>query len=1181
MSKASVHLAAIAAVAACCGVLPGAEPAATLQPVYDSLPADRAAEAMTLPEGFRATVFAAEPDVKQPIAMTIDDRGRLWVAEGYSYPKKAPEGQGEDRILIFEDTDSDGKFDVRKVFIEGLNLVSGLEVGFGGLWVGQAPYLLFIPDRNGDDEPDSAPEILLDGWHDEDTHETLNSFLWGPDGWLYGCHGVFTYSLVGKPGTPEEERIPLNAAIWRYHPTRHVFEVFAHGTSNPWGVDFNDYGQSFLTCCVIPHLFHVTQGGRYFRQAGQHFNPYTYDDIRTIAVHRHWAGNQWNDADRARSDELGGGHAHSGAMIYLGDSWPQEFRERLVMNNIHGARLNVDLLSRKGSGYQGNHAPDFLLANDRSSQLLYFRYGPDGQVYMIDWYDTNQCHHGELDRHDRTNGRIFKISYKNAKPVRVDLQRLSSQKLVELQLHPNDWYVRQARRILQERGPDPAVHKQLAEMATTHADDRRRLRALWALHVTGGLTDGLVRAALQDKSEYVRGWTIQLAMESREPKPNLLASFARMAAEEKSQLVRLYLASALQRLPPDDRWDILAGLLTHPEDDGDHNLPLMYWYALEPLCPQDMNRALELAKTSRVSIIQPFVLRRLADMDSPDALAFLVRSLGDETEAPGQMAFLGAINQALRGQRSMPMPERWSSVAATLRKSESADVRSRTRTLAIIFGDSKAVLEARQVLSDNRAPVSERRAALESLLDARAPELSKPLLTLIANPELRRDALRGLAAYDDAGTPPAILAEFSGFTLDEKRDALNTLASRPEFARELLAAIEQKQLAATDVSADVIRQLGNLHDAGIDERIGQVWGIVRASPADKQKLIKQYSRMIRDEDATPDVHLGRAVFAKHCQQCHKLFGTGGSVGPELTGSNRGDLDYILSNVIDPSAVMAKDYQPAVIVTNDGRTVTGIVKEQNGSVLTVVTANETVLVPRDEIDEMKQSESSMMPDNLWQPLQPREICSLVEYLKGPQQVAMLATADNVGTFFNGKDLAGWSGDRNLWSVENGEIVGRSPGLEHNAYLASELMVGDFELSLSVKLSPDSGNSGVQFRSESIAGGEMRGYQADIGAGWWGKLYEENGRALLWKESGEKFVHRNDWNEYRIVATGSGIRTFINGHSCVDLKDPPGALRGLIAVQMHSGDPLEVRFKDLKLRLIAEGKEVAETAAPVGQ
>src|SRR5262245_35538486 len=464
---------------------------------YAGLPPDRAAAVMTVPDGFTVTAFAGEPDVRQPIAMTIDDRGRLWVAEAYSYPLKQPKGKARDRILIFEDTDGDGKFDKCTVFCEGLNLVSGLEVGFGGVWVGQAPELLFIPVKDGEDRPAGPPQVVLDGWGYQDTHETLNSFIWGPDGWLYGCHGVFTHSLVGKPGTPKEQRVPINAGIWRYHPIKKKFEVFAYGTSNPWGIDFNDHGDAFLTCCVIPHLFHVIQGARYQRQAGEHFQPHTYADIQTIARHRHWIGNQWNEADRARSDASGGGHAHAGAMIYLGDTWPPKYRGQLFMNNIHGARLNVDRLTPAGSGYVGDGEPDFLKANDLWSQILYLRSGPDGQVYMIDWYDKNQCHHNDPAGHDRTNGRIFKISYKDAKPVRVDLARKSDAELVELQLHKNDWYVRTARRLLMERVAakklNPKVREKLEKLAFKHADITRRLRGLWALHVTGGLGGEQVR----------------------------------------------------------------------------------------------------------------------------------------------------------------------------------------------------------------------------------------------------------------------------------------------------------------------------------------------------------------------------------------------------------------------------------------------------------------------------------------------------------------------------------------------------------------------------------------------------------------------------------------------------------------------------------------------------------------
>ena len=347
---------------------------------YQGLPAEQAAAAMRLPDGFCVIPFAAEPDVTQPIALAIDHRGRLWVAEGHSYPIKRAEGEGKDRILIFEDTDGDGRHDVRKVFAEGLNLVSGLEVGFGGVFVGQAPELLFIPDRDGDDVPDGEPEVLLDGWGYQDTHETLNSFIWGPDGWLYGCHGVFTHSKVGPPGTPDGDRVPINAGIWRYHPTTRAFETFALGTSNPWGVDFDERGHCFETACVIPHLYHMIPGGRYFRQAGRHFEPHVYEDIPTIAEHRHFVGWQWDQADRTASMDAGGGHAHAGALIYQGDAWPDEYRGRLLMNNIHGARLNADSLTPEGSGFVGGRLPDFCLTDDLASQMIYLRGGPDGNV---------------------------------------------------------------------------------------------------------------------------------------------------------------------------------------------------------------------------------------------------------------------------------------------------------------------------------------------------------------------------------------------------------------------------------------------------------------------------------------------------------------------------------------------------------------------------------------------------------------------------------------------------------------------------------------------------------------------------------------------------------------------------------------------------------------------------------
>ena len=601
-----------------------------LDPVlHAGLSGPEAAKAMTLPTGFTITLAAAEPDIIRPISFTTDSRGRLWVVEGHTYPVPAPEGQGRDRIIIFEDTNGDGTLDKRKVFAEGLNLVSGIEVGMGGVWLGAAPYLLFIPVDAKTDTPAGPPQKLLDGWGTQDTHEVLNNLRWGPDGWLYGTHGIFTHSNVGKPGAPDSERTKINAGVWRYHPTRHLFEVFAEGSSNPWGVDFNDYGHAFITACVIPHMYHMIQGARYFRQAGKHFNPYTYDDIKTIADHVHWVGERGPHAGNFRSASAGGGHAHSGAMIYLGgDSWPKEYRNEIFMNNINGAKLNIDHLTRSGSGYEATHKADFLAMNDSWSQWLNFKYDPSGSVWAIDWYDKNQCHSPNPDVHNKTMGRIFKITHERDKWVRVDLAKASDRDLVNYQLHANEWYVRQARTILQERGPNKKVHKALKEILAKNPDATRKLRALWTLHVTEGLTETELADLLTHDNEYVRSWAIQLLAEDKTVSAETLKRFATLAQTDNSALVRLYLTSAMLRLQPAQRWDVLDALVQKSADKDDHNLPLMLWYAAEPLTAIDMKRALALAQKSIMPKHLPYTIQRIAAIGSDDAKK-LLKELND------------------------------------------------------------------------------------------------------------------------------------------------------------------------------------------------------------------------------------------------------------------------------------------------------------------------------------------------------------------------------------------------------------------------------------------------------------------------------------------------------------------------------------------------------------------------
>ncbi|WP_031527510.1 PVC-type heme-binding CxxCH protein [Dyadobacter crusticola] len=603
-----------------------------LDPVLNAgLSGEKAAAAMTPPKGFKVTLAAAEPDVVKPISFTIDAKGRLWVAEGHTYPVRAPEGQGRDRILILEDTNGDGTLDSKKVFAENLNLISGIEVGMGGVWLASAPYLIFIPIDPKTDKPAGPAQTLLDGWGLDDTHEVLNNLRWGPDGWLYGTHGVFTHSNVGKPGATDAQRTKINAGVWRFHPTARTFEVFAEGSSNPWGIDFNDYGHPFITVCVIPHMYHVIQGARYQRQAGQHFNPYTYDDIKTIGDHVHWLGERGPHAGNFRSAAAGGGHAHAGAMIYLGHSWPKEYRNQIFMNNINGARLNIDHFEKKGSGYVAQHRPDFMAMNDSWSQWLNFKYDASGSVWAIDWYDKNQCHSPNPDVHDKTMGRIFKITNENDKWVKVDLTKASDMDLVNHQLNENEWYVRQARTILQERGANKKVHKALKDILAKNPDETRKLRALWTLHVTKGLEEKDLMELLSSGSEYVRSWAVQLMMEDKMVSPEALAKFAEMAKNDQSAVVRLYLASAMTRIEPAQRWEVVDALSQRAEDKDDHNLPLMVWYAAEPLAAIDMKRALQMAEKSKLPKILPYTIQRVAAIgteDSKKALKDLNEKLG-------------------------------------------------------------------------------------------------------------------------------------------------------------------------------------------------------------------------------------------------------------------------------------------------------------------------------------------------------------------------------------------------------------------------------------------------------------------------------------------------------------------------------------------------------------------------
>lgn len=959
------------------------------------LPAAEAARTMQVPDGFQVTLFAGEPAVQQPVGFAIDDRGRLWVAEAYNYPNHGT--KAGDRIIILEDTDGDGQHDKRTVFYDKLNYVTGIEVGFGGAWVMSPPNFYFIPDRNGDDVPDAEPKVLLDGFGNHaNAHNLANGFAWGPDGWLYGTHGRTNWSLMGKPGTPEKDRVRFDGGVWRYHPVRHVWEPYADGTTNPWGIDWNDYGEAFITNCVNPHLFHVIYGAHYEPWRNRESSQYAYQRIDTIADHLHFIG-AWNVRDGLNStaeDDAGGGHAHCGTMVYLGDNWPEKYRNTLFTNNIHGRRINNDILKRSGSGYTASHGKDLMRSKDPWFMGVTLQYGPDGSVFVIDWSDTGECHSTRNTR--RETGRIYKISYGEPKHALVDIAKLSSEKLVELQLHRNDWFVRHARRVLQERAAagEEDLSNALLDLGSRFddyqnaADVPKQLRAMWALHCLGFLKPEDFIRSLNDKNEYIRAWALRLLCEVKDLPTAAIERLQMLAVHDESALVRMHLASSLQRLKMADRWKIAEALLARDEDDDDENIPLLLWYAIEPLVNEDQERFVALAGKSKIPPVSRFIARRALSLpDSKAELAALVKLLS-ATKGKVQSELLAGIIDGLAGRRTVAMPETWPAAYVSLKEVGDQALAEKALQLALILDDPQALDELRTQAQNPKVAPAIRNRAIQALVAKRVKGLDVDLLQLLGDAAVAKAALRGLAEYEHLETATTILARYPAFEASARQDALQTLSSRKTWALELVGALEDKRIPRADVTAYTARQLFALNDEVLSTRLKAAWGELRTSPAEKQQQIATFKkRYTLEAIKRSDRAAGRAIFQKTCANCHRIFDAGGKIGPDITGSQRTNLDYLLQTLIDPSAAVNKDYQMQVLQTIDGRTITGLVVEESKTAITIQTVNEKIVVPVDEIEARKLSPVSMMPDGLLQNLSNEQVRQLLAYLMGPEQVPL--------------------------------------------------------------------------------------------------------------------------------------------------------------------------------------------------
>lgn len=373
---------------------------------------------------------------------------------------------------------------------------------------------------------------------------------------------------------------------------------------------------------------------------------------------------------------------------------------------------------------------------------------------------------------------------------------------------------------------------------------------------------------------------------------------------------------------------------------------------------------------------------------SDDALPILVQVLQSTDDAQVQIDILKGLANGLKGRRGVKAPAGWDALATKLGGSSNAQVKELVQQLSLVFGSASALADMRKQLLDAKAPTTQRIAALEALVAAKDATLAEPLRQLLAEPALRGAALRGLAAYDDAKTPPAILALLPTLDAAAKRDAFGTLSSRVSFARVLVAALGADKFAAKDLPADLVRQLRNYKQADINATLDKHWGAARESTADKKAEMERYKALLaKPGSVKDDLAKGRAVYAKTCGQCHQLYGIGGKVGPDITGSNRSDLDYLLHNILDPNAEIPNDYRTWNLDTKDDRSVAGVMARQDATAVTLVTPNETLTVARTDIAKLTQSELSMMPEGLLQALPEDEVRSLIAYLRGKEQVPL--------------------------------------------------------------------------------------------------------------------------------------------------------------------------------------------------
>ncbi|MCR9197441.1 MAG: c-type cytochrome [Planctomycetaceae bacterium] len=956
-----------------------------------------ALDSFELADDLQLELVLSEPEISQPLFMAWDARGRLWVMEYRQYPDVAgvsmvsrdvylrsvydrvPEpppfgAAGRDRISIHEDTTGDGRLDSHTTFVDGLNIATSFAIGRGGVFVTNPPYLLFYPDLDGDDVPDGDPQVLLEGFGLEDSHSVINSLRFGPDGWLYGAQGSTVSAAVRQPGSRRPAVQTMGQQIWRYHPERRTFEVFAEGGGNTFGCEIDSVGNIFSGHNGgDTRGFHYVQGGYSRKGFGKHgplSNPYAFGYFSAMKHHK-----------VAR-------FTHN-FIIYEDRQLPPAYRGRLFgIEPLQGQIVLSDVWA-DGTSFQTKDVSRVLKTDDPWFRPVDIKTGPDGAVYVADMYEQRIDHSSHYaGRIDRRNGRIYRL--RGRQPLVADVgdqQRMSSEALMGVLAGGTRTQRQTALRVLGDRR-DGSLTDRLDQMVFEATGQLAR-EYLWALHQSGGLSETRATRLLAHVDPFVRGWVVQLLGNRKHVGAATVAALRQLAADEAYPFVRRQLAASSRRLPAADAIPIVRQLLSYDEDANDVHQPLMLWWAIERHLSADVGRTLVqslLASDADVvsgrlyaeHIAQRLIRRYVQSGTRAELLAAtrLLQTSGDEV-IRRQLAV--GFETAVQGRSLNTIPaELMTAVVAT--GHASSVLRMRT-------GDQAAIDEAQQDVRQKRGTVSQRSLYLETFGELGTAQAKQILLAALDDSDERLLAatLTALGHYNEPQVAREILQRLPGWSSETGVVAETVLSSRADWSLSLLKAVSAGQVARDQISAAAVRRM-LLHDRPmIHETVATIWGTVQgATTAQMKAETLAVTATLAEGSGNP--RTGKRLFVKNCGRCHRLFEEGGDVGPDLTSFQRTDLSRMLPNIINPSLEIREGYENHQVVTVNGRLFNGFLTDQDDRVVLLRSVDgSSVTLPRDEIDNMSVSPVSIMPEGTLRSLSPQQLRDLFAYLRSSQPV----------------------------------------------------------------------------------------------------------------------------------------------------------------------------------------------------